>query len=141
MPILDPNVYYDIVGGILPLGGDALHGAWKGFGLSIMVDVLTGLLSAGGSSAEIAFGANHFCGAIRIDAFTSIDAFYDGMASMQETMRKAPRLPDAGPLTFPGEPEAAIEADYRANGIAYHPSVLAGLRRMCAEIGIEYDLE
>ena len=139
-PILDPNEYYEIGGAILPLGGDVLRGAWKGFGLSIMVDILTGVLSAGGSSAELAAGANHFFGAIRIDAFTPLESFYDGMASMKETLRAAPRLPGAGPLTIAGEPEVALEAEYRERGIPYHPSVLAGLRQMCADLGIAYDL-
>jgi LDH2 family malate/lactate/ureidoglycolate dehydrogenase len=138
----DANQYYQTLGAILPLGGDALHGAWKGFGLSVMVDVLTGMLSAGRSSAELPQrGANHFFGALRIDAFTTLTSFYDQMDSMMQTFRAAPRLPDAGPLTFPGEPEAAKEADYRAHGIPYHPSVLASLRVMCGEIGVEYDLE
>jgi LDH2 family malate/lactate/ureidoglycolate dehydrogenase len=60
---------------------------------------------------------------------------------MMAKLRAAPRLPGAGPLTFAGEPEAATEADYRRNGIPYHPSILEGLRQMCADIGIDYDLE
>jgi len=143
-PVTDPNVYYQSegMGGILPLGSNVLTGAWKGFGLAIMVDVLTGVLSGGHTSAELPRrSANHFFGAIRIDAFTSIESFYDQMQSMKDTLRAAPRLPGAGPLTFAGEPEAAYEADCRAHGIPYHPSILAGLRRMCEEIGIEYDLE
>lgn len=142
--VTDPDVYYESegMGGILALGSDALTGAWKGFGLAIMVDVLTGVLSGGHTSAELPRrGANHFFGAMRIDGFTDIETFYDQMQSMKDTLRAAPRLPDAGPLTFAGEPEAAFEADCRANGIPYHPSVLAGLRELCAEIGVEYDLE
>jgi LDH2 family malate/lactate/ureidoglycolate dehydrogenase len=143
-PALDPNVYYESegMGGILPLGSDVLTGAWKGFGLAMMVDILTGVLSGGHTSAELPRrGANHFFGAIRIDAFTSVETFYDQMLSMKDTLRAAPRLPGAGPLTFAGEPEAAFEADCRANGIPYHPSILAGIRDLCAEIGVEYDLE
>jgi len=34
-------------GGILPLGSYIETGAWKGFGLGIMVDILTGVLSGG----------------------------------------------------------------------------------------------
>jgi LDH2 family malate/lactate/ureidoglycolate dehydrogenase len=142
-PALDPNVYYESegMGGILPLGSDALTGAWKGFGLGIVVDILTGVLSGGHTSAEIPRrAANHFFGAMRIDAFTSVESFYEQMDSMKQTLRDAPRLPGAGPLTFPGEPEAAFEADCRANGIPYHPSIIEGLRTLCAEVGIEYDL-
>jgi L-2-hydroxycarboxylate dehydrogenase (NAD+) len=142
-PITDPEQYYNPErgGGILPLGGDIATGAWKGFGLGIMVDILTGILSGGHSSAELPQrGANHFFGALRIDAFTSLESFYDQMQSMKDTLRAAPRLPGAPPLTFAGEPEAAYEADCRENGIPYHPSIIAGLEKMCAEIGIEYDL-
>ncbi len=142
-PILDPNVYYGTggAGGILPLGSDIATGAWKGFGLSIMVDILTGVLSGGHSSAELPQrGANHFFGALRIDAFTSLESFYDQMDSMKATLKAAPRLPEAPPLTFAGEPEAAFEADCRKNGIPYHPSIIEGLKKMCATIGVEYDL-
>ncbi len=140
LPLSTPEQYY-AGGAILPLGGDVLHGAWKGFGLGIMVDVLTGVLSGGRASAELERRyANHFFGAMRIDAFTSIESFYDQMDSMKQTLRASPRLPGAGPLTFAGEPEAALEAEYRRNGIPYHPSVTDGLRQMCSELGIEYDL-
>lgn len=141
--ITDPNVYYGSggMGGILPLGSFAATGAWKGFGLAIMVDIMTGVLSGGHSSAELAQrGANHFFGALRIDAFTTVESFYDQMDSMKATLRAAPRLPGAPPLTFAGEPEAAFEADCRQNGIPYHSSIIDGLRIMCGAIGIDYDL-
>ncbi|HLF71148.1 MAG TPA: Ldh family oxidoreductase [Dehalococcoidia bacterium] len=141
--VLDPNAYYesDGWGGLLPLGSDVETGAWKGFGLGIMVDVFCGMLSGGHSSSELPRrAANHFFGALRIDAFTSVNTFYDQMESMKQTLRESPRLPGAGPLTFAGEPEAAIEADYRRNGIAYHPSTIEGLRALCAELGVKYDL-
>jgi len=142
--VTDPDVYYESegMGGILPLGSETLTGAWKGFGLAIMVDILTGVLSGGHSSAELPRrAANHFFAAMKIDAFTSVESFYDQMESMKQTLRAAPRLPNAGPLTFAGEPEAAFEADCRAHGIPYHPSVVESLRRMCEDIGVTYDLE
>ena len=85
-------------------------------------------------------GANHFFGVLRIDAFTSIDSFYEQMDSMKATLRAAPRLPGAGPLTFAGEPEAAFEEDCRKNGIPYHPSIIEGLRKMCTDLEIDFDL-
>jgi LDH2 family malate/lactate/ureidoglycolate dehydrogenase len=141
--VTDPDVYYESegMGGILPLGSEIATGAWKGFGLAMMVDILTGVLSGGHTSAELPRrGANHFFGAIKIDSFTSVESFYDQMLSMKETLRAAPRLPGFGPLTFAGEPEAAFEADCRAHGIPYHPSTIESLKRMCAEIGVDYDL-
>jgi L-2-hydroxycarboxylate dehydrogenase (NAD+) len=142
MPIVDANQYWGGGGGILPLGSSIETGAWKGFGLGVMVDILCGVLSGGRASGELGSGhANHFFGALRIDAFTTLESFYEQMDSMKALYRSAPRLPEAGPLTFPGEPEAAKEAEYRAKGIPYHSSTVEGWRKLAEEIGIEYDLE
>ena len=141
-PISDPNRLYEVIGSILPLGGDESHGGWKGFGLSLMVDVLTGLLSGGGSSSELEpRNSNHFFGALRIDAFSDLEEYLDQMDSMKAVMRTKPRLPDKGPLTFPGEPEAAMEEECRRHGVPFHASVIEGMRTMCVELGLDYDLD
>lgn len=141
-PITDPSRLYEVMGSILPLGGDEARGGWKGFGLSLMVDVLTGMLSGGGSSSELEpRQANHFLGALRIDAFTDKGEFFDQMDSMKQAMRAKPRLPGKGPLTFPGEPEAAMEEECRRTGVPFHPSVIDGLRKMCDDLGLDYDLD
>jgi LDH2 family malate/lactate/ureidoglycolate dehydrogenase len=141
-PILEPNRLYEIMGAILPLGGDPEHGAWKGFGLSLMVDVLTSVLSGGPDSSQQppTRQANHFFAAMRIDAFTPLEDFYDRMDSMKDSMRGYPRLEGAGPLTFPGEPEAAMEEECYEKGIPYHPSIPAGIKKVCEELGVDYDL-
>jgi LDH2 family malate/lactate/ureidoglycolate dehydrogenase len=136
----DPAAFFN--GGLLlPLGGDTLHGAWKGFGLGIMVDVLTSVLSDSPSSAELRTPeAGHFVGALRIDAFTTPDAFHARMRTMKEKIRSAPRLPGAPMLTFAGELEHEREADAQRNGVPLHPAVIDSLRAMCADLGLEYDL-
>src|SRR3970282_1094136 len=40
-------------GALLPLGGTPLTGAFKGFGLTLLVDILCGALSGFGTSVEI----------------------------------------------------------------------------------------
>jgi L-2-hydroxycarboxylate dehydrogenase (NAD+) len=136
----DPGLYFQ-GGGILPLGSTPEMGAWKGFGLALMVDVLCGLLSGGGASVELKSSqANHFFAAIRIDAFTTKEAFLDRMDAMIAALKAAPRLPGAGPLTIPGEVEQALEDDYRRNGVPLHPSVIEALRKMADDLGIAFDL-
>ncbi len=49
-PITDPAVYFATEGAILPLGGTAANGVHKGFGLLLLSDILTGLLSGDGGS-------------------------------------------------------------------------------------------
>jgi LDH2 family malate/lactate/ureidoglycolate dehydrogenase len=98
--ILD-NLTYQRGGGILPLGGlGELLGGHKGYGLSVLVDVLCGLLSASafgpqisdapGSSARV----SHFFGAFRIDLFRDPAEFRCDMDRMLSTLRESP--PAAG---------------------------------------------
>jgi LDH2 family malate/lactate/ureidoglycolate dehydrogenase len=138
-PITDPHVYLQ-GGGILPLGGIPLFGAWKGFGLAMMVDVLCGVLSGNGASATVQRGASHFFVALRIEAFEPLDDFYDSMEAMIERLRAAPRLPGEPPLTFAGEQEWALAETRRKNGVPLHPAVIDALQQMCRECGINYDL-
>jgi LDH2 family malate/lactate/ureidoglycolate dehydrogenase len=139
-PITDPNLYFQ-GGAILPLGSTPEMGAYKGFGLALMVDVLCGLLSEGGASVELRSGqANHFFAALRIDAFGTKEAFLDRMEEMKRRLRAAPRQEGAPPLSIPGEPEAALEAENRRLGVPLHPTVIEALRGMAAELGIEFGL-
>jgi len=136
----DPNLYFQ-GGGILPLGGSTALGAWKGFGLALMVDALAGALSDGGASTVLPSPqASHFFAAVRIDAFTTREAFLDRIEEMKAKLRSAPRQAGAPPLTFAGEAEAALEAERRRDGVPLHPAVIAALQQMCGELGIEYDL-
>ncbi|MHA2142376.1 MAG: Ldh family oxidoreductase, partial [Candidatus Thorarchaeota archaeon] len=50
------NVLHGYGGGILPLGGEGeLHGGHKGYGLSMMVDVLSGVLSGSNFGQDVVF--------------------------------------------------------------------------------------
>src|SRR5436190_1737201 len=77
VPTDDPNAAAH-QGLIQPFGG------YKGYGLSLLLDILTGVLSGGGFSTqvrtlykEIETPAQiaHTCAALRIDAFMSLDEF------------------------------------------------------------------
>jgi L-2-hydroxycarboxylate dehydrogenase (NAD+) len=86
MPTTDPkrvleNVLERKGGGLLPLGGSEEEtGGHKGYGLSVMVDLLTGGLSNGAMANRVyktpnhPSGVCHFFGAIHPDAFCGIDS-------------------------------------------------------------------
>src|SRR6266545_6482615 len=63
-------------------------GGYKGYGLSLLIDILTGVLSGGGFSThvktlykEVATGSDvaHTCAALRIDAFLPLGEFRQRM--------------------------------------------------------------
>lgn len=97
-----------IRGLLLPAGGP------KGFGLAVMVDVLTGVLSGGAwgdsvqglyTGPEIPNDCSHFFLALNIEAFTDPDEFRQQVANMAARVRDSRRAPGVEALLTPGEPE------------------------------------
>jgi LDH2 family malate/lactate/ureidoglycolate dehydrogenase len=97
-----------IRGLLLPAGGA------KGFGLAVMVDVLTGVLSGGAwgdgvqglyTGPDIPNDCSHFFLALNIEAFTDPDEFRQQVAAMATRVRDSRRAPGVGALFTPGEPE------------------------------------
>lgn len=76
-------------GGLLPLGGEgAALGGYKGYGLAVMVDILTALCSGGTFGREVRDSAItsarvcHFFMALRIDLFRDPEEFKRDMSRM-----------------------------------------------------------
>jgi L-2-hydroxycarboxylate dehydrogenase (NAD+) len=137
-PITDPRKFYEEGAGLLPLGGLPVTGGYKGFGLSLMVDTLCRVLSGAAETDQMA--GNHFFGAIRIDGFQPVAEFKKSMDASAERLRSLPRAPGVQRIYVPGEVEYEVEKQRRAEGIPLHASVLASLRQMAQEIGMDYDL-
>lgn len=144
-PLTDPK-RYAAEGALPPLGGMLPEtGAYKGFGLSVMVDILCSILSGSVSISELltqpdtALRANHFFGALKIDGFMPADDFARAMAGMVKVYHALPKAPGVERITLAGEPEHEIERE-RRNGIPLDPQVIASLRELAREFGVEYDL-
>ena len=146
-PITDPTKRVRGEGGLLPLGGTPTLGAYKGFGLGVLVDILCSLLS--GSPADIlrkftpqtkGLAGNHFFGALRIDSFLPVENFKISMDEMIEAFEALPTLPGVKKIYAAGGYEAEIVKDRRANGIPLNAKVIQGLQELAKELDIEYDL-
>lgn len=95
-PSQNPEDYYDS-GMLLPVGGH------KGYGLSLMVEVLAGILSAAGSPATgYEVGNGLFLMACRVDCFPGGESYYT------ELERLLAVVAESGPqVQLPGDPERA----------------------------------
>lgn len=137
-PATDPAKVF----GHLPLGGTPALGAYKGFGLTTLVDILCSTLSGGLTSPEVPEGERsqptHFFGAWKIDGFMPVDQFTKGMDSMAAAYHALGTVSGVDSITLPGEMEARIQKE-RANGIPLHPSVVTALEEMAKDLGIEFD--
>ncbi len=116
-------------------------GQYKGYGLSLMTDVLTGVLSGGG------FGTEPYSDPARQDvshSFTAIDiAWFMPLAEFRERMRKlaamikASRLrPGFDEVLLPGELEHRREMEKRAHGVPLDAAVFEDLRLLANELAI-----
>ena len=148
-PTIDPNAMID-GGAQLPLGSDRERGGHKGYGLAVMVDVLSAVLSGANwgpftppfalqqemPARSVGKGIGHFFGALRIDAFIDKDEFKRQIDDFIRTLRKTRPAPGtAGPL-IPGDPEREAEAIRRREGIPLVAAVVEELRDISKQTGI-----
>ena len=129
-PIPDPFL-------MLPLGGTREIGSHKGYGLAVMVEVLTSLLSGGAGGPDRRARQAHHLLAYRVDAFTDLESFKDDMDAYLRRLRDAKTAPGEERVYYAGLPEHEEEAVRRELGIPYHPEVIEWFHGILAELGLE----
>lgn len=139
-PITDPKVYFAMPGAILPLGGTAANGVHKGFGLLLLVDILSGLLSGDGGSMLRKKGehCHAFC-ALRVDGFPGGAAFRDLMDEMIERLHAEPTVAGVSRIRYPGERGNLAYQERMAQGIPLQQQVVDDLRQMSRGLGLTLD--
>jgi len=136
-PVTDPNVYFATEGAILPLGGTVANGVHKGFGLLLLSDILTGLLSGDGGSMFRKKGAHtHVFCALRIDAFPTGGTFKDLMDEMVDKLHATPTVPGVDHIRYPGERGHRIYEQRSAQGIPLRQNVVDDLAEMSEALSL-----
>jgi len=121
-----------------PLGGTREQGSHKGYGLSVMVDILCGVLSGGGFSAQLSPGENmSWTMAIDIASFRDVDDFKSMMDDMIRELHATPALPGEDGVLVAGDPEADAMDDRLANGVPIENSQYDAMRQRAVELGVE----
>lgn len=138
-------------GGLLPLGGAGeLLGGHKGYGLSLLVDILCGVLT-GAAYADLVYpktadgkalpsNIGHCFGALRIESFRPVEEFKAAMDDLQRRLKEAPKAEGQDRIYVHGEKEYE-EAERRSrDGIPLNPKVAADLASIGEELGVAYEL-
>jgi LDH2 family malate/lactate/ureidoglycolate dehydrogenase len=129
---------------LTPLGGTRELGSHKGYGLAVMVDVLSGVMAGAvygdlylrSDMADRKVGnVGHCFAAIDPARFRSIDEFKGDMDDMIRSLRATPPAEGAERVLVAGEPEAAAERARRAAGIPIAPVLLAQVNAIADELG------
>ena len=136
----DPNEFWK-GGAILPLGGMLDTGGHKGYGLSVMIDVLAGVLSGGGFAGELresmsSGGTCHFQGALAINAFGPVDNFKAIMERMIAYLKATEPSDGSTGVLIHGEKEVKAERERTLKGIPYHRDVVGRLELFSKDVGI-----
>ena len=121
---------------MLPLGATREIGSHKGFGLSMLVEVLCSALTGTGAGPHRRQGTAHYFMAYNVAAFTDIDTFKADMDAYLRSILDCKPAPGEQRVVYPGIPEHEAEADRSANGIPYHPEVLEWFNGVMGELGI-----
>jgi LDH2 family malate/lactate/ureidoglycolate dehydrogenase len=127
---------------LLPIGG------YKGYGLSMMVDILCSLLSGmpcGIDVSEMYSGKmskrrylGHFFVAFRVDCFEDISVFKKRMAGMMMALRSEPRRDKDVPVQVPGDPEKRIAAIRAKEGIPISKQLLDDFIQISKSYNVDF---
>ncbi len=137
------HAFGDMKGGLLPLGG--LEAGHKGYGLAVMVDILSGVLAGAQVSLHLreamargeGAGVGHFLAAIDLAAFfDSVDEFKDAMDAYIDDLHAAPCAPGTDRIRVAGEPEAEARERHLRAGLPLHGGVAASLQDLGRELKV-----
>ena len=124
----DPGVLFQKPAGtILPLGGmDSGH---KGYGLSLMVEALTGGLAGHGrADPPEGWGATVFLQILDPQAFGGLMAFQRQMDHVNHQCHASRSRNSAAPVRLPGERGWGHKAESLSTGLSLHPSIMPMLQ-------------
>ena len=141
-PTTDPKAGFD--GYLMPLGGH------KGYGLSLLVDILCGVITGGSFQDELKSmyryandpsNTAHQMIVINPLALIGKDQLRDRMQQFVATIKAAPMWDADVEMLLPGEPEHRCETERRQTGIPLPARVFDELRGIGAEMNVEMTLE
>lgn len=138
-PTTDPGWYTE--GGVLrTLGGIA---GYKGYGLSLLVEVLTGALSGAGCSGSEEYRSRPFYGgngvfmmAIDVGRLTDLGGFKRRVDELFRRVKGSPLAPGSEEILIPGDPERRMRERRLREGIYVEDKTWGDIRALAEELGV-----
>lgn len=135
VPTTDPKNIAE--GSIIPFGG------YKGYGLSVIIDVLTSIISGGTPSLKVSSqeiesqptSACHSFLVINPSMFEDYDYFTKAVAEYMIELRKTIPTTENIPVIVPGDPELHAYSNSITNGIVVTQEILHRINEVAALVG------
>ena len=133
-PTTDPEDYR-AGGAILPVGADQGH---KGYGLSFMVEVFSGLLTGLGFGLDPLARHNDGCfiTVYNVEHFRPLAEFKKEVKEFAEFVKTSPPAAGFSEVMYPGEPEYRTEQTRRRDGIDVEEETWQQITTMMEELGV-----
>ncbi len=134
---IDPSAAMD--GPMLPIG------EYKGYGLSLVTDVLAGVMTGALFGLDVFqddqnYDVGHMMIAINPAALLPADEYNRRLAELVRQVKGAPPIDPARPVLLPGEVEFRRMNERRQAGIPVSRETVEGLRELAQEVGVTFTL-
>jgi LDH2 family malate/lactate/ureidoglycolate dehydrogenase len=124
---------------ILPLG------EYKGYGLTVIFEVLAAVLSGANFARQVHFpadpaapmGIGHFFQAINVEAFMPVNEFKKRVDQLVQDIKFSSLAPGFERIYLPGEIEHERRVKYLAEGIPMATATIESLNSLAKQLGIE----
>jgi LDH2 family malate/lactate/ureidoglycolate dehydrogenase len=140
LPTTDPSIFPEH-GALLPMAGH------KGYGLALLIEVLSSVLSGAGITKEVKSwvlenpanptGQGHAFLAIDIDSIMPLNTFQERMDQMIRKIRNAPRAKGADRIYLPGEMEWQRYEEQKKRGLSLPAEVIESLNGLADDLKLE----
>ncbi|MDD5220051.1 MAG: Ldh family oxidoreductase [Candidatus Bipolaricaulis sp.] len=134
-------------GALQPLGGPDYLRGYKGYGLAILVDILSGVLSGaawgphvGRPTEDGVANVGHFFLALQVDAIRDLGPFGDTMDALIREMKNAAKVPGQDRVYIHGEKEFERAERCTTQGVPLLKVAIEQLSTVGASIGVPFDL-
>lgn len=117
----------------------------KGYGLGIMVEILSGILSDAGMSYEVGpfyqtwsrqVNSGHTFMAMHIGSFQPMETYLRRVGDLLETVKSSPLQENYSEILFPGEIRGRYAEQYLRNGIPLSHETAAVLEKISSKLGV-----
>lgn len=135
-------------GGLMPLGGRTETGGHKGYGLAVMVQILSSALTGGSFSpvrngearGPVPHNIGHFFLAIDPKAFRDETEFEHDVDEVLDVLKASTPTDAARPVQVAGDPERVAKAERTLHGIPMPEALLSQLRAIASGANVPYTL-
>ena len=135
-------------GALLPLGGPAELRGYKGYGLSLLVDLLSGVLAGAAFGKQVghpsdggAADVGHFFAAVKIDNFRPVDQFKADMDAYIRALKATPKLPGQDRIFIHGEKEFENAHKYQLEGVPLLAEIIESISEAGNAVGVPFNLK